>query len=73
VYGSKFVHFEVICTAQYRYGEKLLHHLRTGNPTSAFKQLSSNSARQGKNRRAGDFSPKKANFGILLKNAQDIF
>jgi hypothetical protein len=71
----RFVHFEVLCTAKYRYGEKCLHrkikfYLLTGNPPSAYKQLSSNSSRTGKNRRArpkifvfirvanlGDFSP----------------
>jgi hypothetical protein len=56
------------------------------NPPSAYKQLSSNCSRMGKNCRAGpkifvyikvanlgDFSPRKANFWILLKNAQGIF
>jgi hypothetical protein len=52
------VHFGVLCTAKYRYGEKILHrkikfYLRTGNPPSAYEQLSSNSSRAGKNRRAG--------------------
>jgi hypothetical protein len=85
------VHFEVLCSAKYRYhySEKFLHrkikfYLRTRNPPSAYKQLSSNSSLTGKNRRAQDiclyqgcqlrgFSPKKANFGILLKNVQGIF
>jgi hypothetical protein len=85
-----FVHFEVLCTAKHRHGEKFLHrkikfYRPTGNPPSACKQLSSNSSRTGKNRRAGpkifvyirvanlgDFSHKKANFRILLKNAQGI-
>jgi hypothetical protein len=54
----RFVHFEVICTVKYRYGEKILHrkikfYLRTGNPPLAYKQLSSNSSRTGKNRQAG--------------------
>jgi hypothetical protein len=74
----RFVHFEVLCTANYRYGKKVLHrkikiYLRSGNLPSASKQLSSNSSRTGKNRRAkpkifvyirvanfGDFSPKKS-------------
>jgi hypothetical protein len=51
---------------------------RTGNPPSAYKQLSFNSSRTGKNRRAGpkifdyirvanlgDFSPKKQILGFL--------
>jgi hypothetical protein len=87
----RFVHLEVIFTSKYRCGEKFLHrkikfYLGTGNPPSAYKQLSSNNSRTGNNRRAGpkifvyvrvanlgDFSPKKANFGILLKTAQGIF
>jgi hypothetical protein len=65
---------------------KIKFYLRTGNPPSPYKQLSSNSSRTGKNRGAGpkifvyirvanleEFSPKKANFGILLKNDQGIF
>jgi hypothetical protein len=46
-----------------------------GNPTSAYRQFSSNSSRTGKNRRAGpktfvytnlgDFSSKKANLGNI--------
>jgi hypothetical protein len=82
------VHFEVLCCAKYRCDENFLHrkikfYLRTGNPPSEYNQLSSNSSRTGKNRRAGpkifiynrvaNFSPIKANFGILLKNAQGIF
>jgi hypothetical protein len=55
----RFVDFEVSCSAKYRYGEKFLHrniifYLRTGNPPSAYKQLSSNSSRTGKYRRAVD-------------------
>jgi hypothetical protein len=39
----RFKHFEVLCTAKYRYGEKFLHrkikfYLRTGYPPSAYKQ-----------------------------------
>jgi hypothetical protein len=54
----RFVQFEVLCPAKYRYGEKFLHrkiefYLRTGNPPSTYKQLYSNSSRTGKNRRAG--------------------
>jgi hypothetical protein len=54
---------------------KIKFYLRTGNPPSAYQQLSSNSSRTGKNHRdgpkifvyirvanLGDFSPKKANF-----------
>jgi hypothetical protein len=73
----RFVHCVVLCTAKYRYDEKFLHrkikfYLRTGNPPSVYKQLSSNISPSGKNRRAGpkifvyirvanlgDFSPKK--------------
>jgi hypothetical protein len=49
----RFVHFEVLCTAKYRYGEKCLHrkikfYLRTGNQPSAYKQLSSNCSVRGK-------------------------
>jgi hypothetical protein len=55
----RFVHFEVICIAKYRYGEKYLHrkikfYLRTGNPPSVYKQLSSNSSRTGENSLAED-------------------
>jgi hypothetical protein len=46
----RYGHFEVLCTAKYRYDEKFYHrqikfYLRTGNPPSAYKQLSSNSSR----------------------------
>jgi hypothetical protein len=48
----RFMHFEVLCIAKYRYGENFLHrkikfYLRTGNPPSAYKQLSSKSSRTG--------------------------
>jgi hypothetical protein len=87
----RFVHFEVLCTAKYRYGEKYLRrkikfYLRTGNLPTAYKQLSSNSSRTGKNHRTGpkiffyirvanlgDFSPKKTNFRVFYKNVQGIF
>jgi hypothetical protein len=81
----RLMHFEVLCTAKYRYSENFLHrkikfYLLTGNPPSAYKQLSSNSSRTGKNRRAGpkififiyirvanfgDFSPKKQILGFF--------
>jgi hypothetical protein len=74
------LHSQVLSTAKYRYGEKFLYrkikfYFRTGNPPSAFKQISSNSSGTGKNRWAGpktfvyirvanlqDISPKKANW-----------
>jgi hypothetical protein len=77
----RVVHFAVLCIAKYWYGEKIFHlngrfFPFTGNPTSAYKQLSSHSSRTGENRRArpkkfvyirvanlGDFSPNKAHFG----------
>jgi hypothetical protein len=53
----RFVHFEVLCTAKYRYGAKFLHfkikfYRRTGNLPTTYEQLSSNSSRTGKNRQA---------------------
>jgi hypothetical protein len=58
----------------------------TGNPPSAYKQLSSNSSCTGKNCRhgpktfvynrvanLGDFSSKKEIWGFLLKNVLGIF
>jgi hypothetical protein len=50
----RFVHFDVFCTAKYRYRYgKIKFDLCTGNLPTAYKQLSSNSSRTGKNRRAG--------------------
>jgi hypothetical protein len=65
----RFVHFEVLCIAKYRYGEKICHRNGRcfplkGTPPSANKQLSSHSSRTGKNRRAG---PKKFVYIFPLK------
>jgi hypothetical protein len=54
----RFAHFEVLCTAKYKYGEKVLlrkinFYLRTGYLPTADKQLSSKSSRTGKHFRAG--------------------
>jgi hypothetical protein len=67
------VHFEVLSTAKYRYGESLLYrkikfYLRPGNPLSAHKQLSPNNSRTGKNRGAG---PKTFGY-IRVANLEDF-
>jgi hypothetical protein len=73
-YGERFFHRKV----------KIFH--LTGNPPPAYQHLSSKSFRTARNRRAvpkllvdirvanlGDFSPKNANFRILIKSILGIF
>jgi hypothetical protein len=66
----RFEHFEVLCTAKYRYGEKILHrkikfYLRTGKN----RQAGPNIFVKIRVANLGDFSPKSKFWDSFEKHA----